>query len=954
MAVFVAASVQRVQRVRSSTSSPPPLPSPAALQSKKPVAACKPSQPASAYDADGLKLKLRTAAEVEYRLKRVDISRGDGIDAIKMTYDDDSIWCHGHDGGKVDNRPLILTDGEHVVKVVHETFKNHKTAAASVDFETNKGRVFQYHPTQLTTRWESELTTVTAQPGHEIIGLTIRHGTLVGSEQQPASSRLRAKDHRQWFAVGTTSPKEDDDADAATHTDDDTAAANKTGTRTNTTTDTTTADTNTNTGSADGAATSSTFEGITFKHYFSKAGAEAAWRAAAAHIAAKPLSRGGIFVDCSSLTVLKTAGEAAAIVACKTAGIGLGLSAPKRDEDVDILDAVWTLYKLLGTRKDAVTFMLVTALIVTASYFDLAAKVLLGDVLTQAAGQNLTAAAEAVEANTWSAAMCRSGAVTCTGPTADPRKVLIVTLLAIRFLERFAYVLNVWFHHFACDSRNKVMKAKAFSHVLGLDQGFFDTHTTSEIQGSMNVHAINNLISWNIPYLFALSLKIAMVAYFLISINVWLGVFSISGALVTKFAILDPISSYEKKIHRIKRKLDIFNTQMISEALEMIQSVKLFSKEEQHQAEYMGSQDRILGVLATEVNLRCIREFIYGMAKVATFIGVLYFALGDADADGTDGGGGTELTASKVTGFFMVFHEFQDLFGRIKWHWDLLHREFSDIERFLELLKVKSAIVDGTKDVGTLHGAIEFKDVQFEYPSRPGEQALKGLNLKIQPNKMTAIVGGSGAGKSTVTKLLMRLYDPTAGSITIDGHDLRDLKVESLHRHIGIVNQTPDLFQGSLADNIRYGSAKHAVDNGEDDEAEILAAATMANCVPFIEKFRAKFDTFAGSKGGQLSGGQKQRIAIARAAIRGSSIMVLDEATSNLDAENERLVQEALENVMQGKTTIVIAHRLSTIQNADEVVCMHDGAVAERGTHAELMAKDGVYANLVKCQLLDK
>jgi len=186
------------------------------------------------------------------------------------------------------------------------------------------------------------------------------------------------------------------------------------------------------------------------------------------------------------------------------------------------------------------------------------------------------------------------------------------------------------------------------------------------------------------------------------------------------------------------------------------------------------------------------------------------------------------------------------------------------------------------------------------------------------------------------------------GSVLVDGHDLKALDTKYLHEQIAIVSQNPELFNASLAENIGYGVA-----DGMHTEKQVMEAAALANC-GFINTFRAGFDTFAGARGAQLSGGQRQRIAIARAAIRDPRILILDEATSALDAENEQLIQEALENIMQGRTTLVIAHRLSTIKNADEIICMKDGEVVERGTHAELMQLGKVYYNLVNKQVIDE
>ncbi|XP_004702768.1 ATP-binding cassette sub-family B member 5 [Echinops telfairi] len=246
-----------------------------------------------------------------------------------------------------------------------------------------------------------------------------------------------------------------------------------------------------------------------------------------------------------------------------------------------------------------------------------------------------------------------------------------------------------------------------------------------------------------------------------------------------------------------------------------------------------------------------------------------------------------------------------------------------------------------------IEGTVEFKNVSFSYPSRPSIKILKGLSLRINSGETVALVGSSGSGKSTAVQLLQRLYDPNDGLITVDEKDLPALNVRHYREHIGVVSQEPVLFGTSISNNIKYGR------DGVTDE-EIEKAAKEANAYDFIMEFPNKFNTLVGEKGAQLSGGQKQRIAIARALVRNPKILILDEATSALDTESESVVQAALEKASKGRTTIVVAHRLSTVRNADLIVAMKDGRVVEKGTHADLMAKEGLYYSLAMSQDIKK
>lgn len=241
-----------------------------------------------------------------------------------------------------------------------------------------------------------------------------------------------------------------------------------------------------------------------------------------------------------------------------------------------------------------------------------------------------------------------------------------------------------------------------------------------------------------------------------------------------------------------------------------------------------------------------------------------------------------------------------------------------------------------------VEGHIVFENVSFRYaPDSP--DVLHNVSFEVKPGEVVALVGRSGAGKSTLVDLIPRFYDPTGGRILIDGHDIRDVATASLRRQIGIVPQETWLFAGKLRDNIAYG-------NRSASDEEIQSAAYAANAY-FIEGMEQKFDTIVGERGIRLSGGERQRISIARAILMNPRLLILDEATSSLDASSEALVQEALDMLMKGRTTLVIAHRLSTIINADRILAMRDGEVIEAGTHRELVAAGGYYAQLYETQL---
>jgi len=265
-------------------------------------------------------------------------------------------------------------------------------------------------------------------------------------------------------------------------------------------------------------------------------------------------------------------------------------------------------------------------------------------------------------------------------------------------------------------------------------------------------------------------------------------------------------------------------------------------------------------------------------------------------------------------------------------------------ERFMEVMNIEPDIVDKEDaiDLVDIEGQIQFKDVSFSYTNGE-DRVLSNLNLNIQAGKTVAIVGPSGAGKTTLCHLIPRFYDTNEGEILIDGHDIKDIKLKSLRGNIGLVQQDVFLFTGTIADNISYGDPTKP-------EEDVVEAAKKARIHDFIMSLPNGYDTYIGEKGVKLSGGQKQRISIARLFLKDPPILILDEATSALDNATEILIQQSLEELAKGRTTLIIAHRLSTIKNADEILVLTNEGIEERGSHEELLEQDNIYAKLYKSQ----
>ena len=378
----------------------------------------------------------------------------------------------------------------------------------------------------------------------------------------------------------------------------------------------------------------------------------------------------------------------------------------------------------------------------------------------------------------------------------------------------------------------------------------------------------------------------------------------------------------------------------VQEVLGAIGTVQAFSQQAREANDYGAGVERIFG---SALRLARWRASFLAVASFAGFavIGTVLWLGGRRVADGT-------LSPGALTAFLLYTTLVSVALASLTSLWASLQRAAGATDRLYEIIDTVPEIRDPETPtpMGSEPRRIHFEGVRFVYPSRPDREVLDGIDLSIAPGETVALVGPSGAGKTTLTGLVPRFYDVTEGAVRVGGVDVRELRLDELRAVIAIVPQDPVLFSGTIADNIAYG------DPGAS-RIRIEAAAKRANAHEFVMAFPEGYDTLCGERGVQLSGGQRQRVAIARALLADPQILILDEATSSLDAESERLVQDALDELMRGRTTLVIAHRLSTIRDADRIVVLEGGRLAEEGTHDALLAKGGLYATLVRTQLVE-
>ncbi|QPC85218.1 ABC transporter ATP-binding protein [Phototrophicus methaneseepsis] len=514
--------------------------------------------------------------------------------------------------------------------------------------------------------------------------------------------------------------------------------------------------------------------------------------------------------------------------------------------------------------------------------------------------------------------------------------VLGVITLIIWALESLFDYLNRLIWRGLAQTMEHQLRIDTYSHIQSLELAYFEDQSTGNLMSIINddVNQLERFLDIGANSLIQVATTVIVIggAFFLLAPSVaWMAVIPIPVIIYGSMWFQKQIGP---RYSAVREQVGVLNSQL-SNNLSGITTIKSFTAEEHEVARIEKASQAYEHHNRRAIVLSAAFTPIIRMAIVAGFLAIMIF------------GGDLVLKGSLAVAAYstMVF-----MTQRLLWPlttlgetFDLYQRAMASTARIMDLLDVQTTIVDGPEQLPTkqVKGSVSFDDVDFAYSN--GKQVIKGLSFDIEAGETAAIVGSTGAGKSTIIKLLLRLYDVTSGKITLDGYDLRELNIEDLRKAIGLVSQDVFLFHGTVRENIAYGSF------GASDE-DIIAAAQIAEAHDFILSLPEGYDTVVGERGQKLSGGQRQRISIARAILKNPPVLVLDEATSSVDNETEAAIQRSLERIIVGRTTIVIAHRLSTIRHADVIFVLENGNLIERGRHEELLTQQGLYAALWRVQ----